>query len=415
MPILKPFRGYRPKKEFARKIASKPYDVISSEEARELAKDNPYSFLHVIKPEVDLPKDIDLHSNKVYEKGRENLMKLINNGILFQDTEPYFYIYAQSFQNRTQYGILGCAHIDDYENNKIKKHELTMPDKELDRINLMKHHKFHAEPVFFAYQDNEIINNAVKTITQNEPEYNFVAYDGIGHHLWIVDDKEMIKLLEEKFKNEISCMYVADGHHRTAAAAKVALGQKQNNPNHTGKEDYNYFMAVLFPSSHLKIIDYNRVIKNLNGYSPSQFIYKLKDKFHLEEKGAIEYKPALLHEFSMYIEGKWYAMTAKKEIFNDDDPIDCLDVTILSNHILAPILGITDLRKSGRIDFVGGVRGLGELKKRVDSGEMKVAFALYPASMQQLINIADTGNIMPPKTTWFEPKLRSGLVIHRFG
>lgn len=415
MAILKPFKGFRPKKEFARQIASRPYDVLSSEEARKLVKDNPYSFLHVIKPEVDLPKDIDIHSNKVYEKGRENLMKFIDDGIFFQDPEPCFYIYAQSFQNKTQYGILGCAHIDDYENNKIKKHELTMPDKELDRINIIKHHKFHAEPVFFTYQDNEEINNAVKIITQNEPEYTFDAIDEIGHHFWVVDDKDMIKLLEDKFKNDIPCTYVADGHHRTAAAAKVALEQKQNNPNHTGKEDYNYFMAVHFPASHLQIIDYNRVIKDLNGNSASQFIEKLKNNFHLEEKGSNEYKPSVLHEFSMYIEGKWYALKAKEGMFNDNDPIDCLDVTILSNHILGPVLDITDLRKSTRIDFVGGIRGLSELKKRVDSGKMKVAFALYPVSMEQLINIADTDNIMPPKTTWFEPKLRSGLVIHSFG
>jgi uncharacterized protein (DUF1015 family) len=415
MAIIAPFKGYRVKKEFAKRVASKPYDVISSKEAREEVRDNPYSFLHVIKPEIDLPEDTDPHSNKVYEKGRENLEKLINDGILIQDTDPCFYIYAQTFQNRTQYGILGCAHIDDYINKKIKEHELTRPDKELDRINLMKHHNFHAEPVFFAYQDNKEINKIVDEIIQHEPEYDFVADDGIGHHLWVINNREIIDRIEEIFRNDVPCTYVADGHHRTAAATKTALSRKQSNPNHTGREDYNYFMAVHFPASQLKISDYNRVVKDLNANTPSQFIEKLSKSFYIIDKGTNEYKPSKLHEFSMYIDGKWYSMTSREGTFDNINPIDCLDVTILSKQVLEPILNITDLRKSKRIDFVGGVRGLGELKKRVDSGEMKAAFALYPVTMQQLINIADTKNIMPPKTTWFEPKLRSGLVLHHLG
>ena len=414
MTVIKPFKGYRPKKELAQRIASRPYDVLSSEEAREEVKGNPNSFLHVIKPEVDLPENIDLHSKEVYEKGRENLLKLVADGILIQDNDPCFYIYAQSYQDKTQYGILGCAHIRDYVNNKIKKHELTRPDKELDRINLMKHHNFHAEPVFFAYQDNKDINKIVASFVKNKAEYDFVADDGIRHIFWVISDQKLVRKIEEIFKNDIPCTYVADGHHRTAAAARIALEKIQDNPGNSGDEEYNYFMAVHFPSSHLNIIDYNRVVKDLNGYSSSQFMEKLKDKFDITEKGPAEYRPQALHEFSLYIEGEWYSLKAKKDLYDDNDPIGCLDVTVLSKHILAPVLDITDLRKSKRIDFVGGIRGLGELKKRVDSGEMKAAFALYPVSMQQLINIADTGNIMPPKTTWFEPKLRSGLVLHCF-
>ena len=415
MVLITPFKGYRVKKEFAQKVASRPYDVITSEEAREEARENPYSFLHVIKPEIDLSPETDVHSNEVYEKGRENLEKLIEDGILTQDPCSCFYIYAQEFQNRTQYGIVGCAHINDYINKKIKEHELTRPDKELDRINIIKHHNFHAEPVFFAYNDIEEINSVVADITQNKAEYDFIADDGIKHYFWVVSDKKIIERIEEIFRNDVPCTYVADGHHRTAAAVKIALERKQNNPEHTGQEDYNYFMAVHFPVSQLKIMDYNRVIKDLNGNSTSEFIGKLKNSFYITDKGKDEYRPAHLHEFSMYIDGRWYAMTSKEGTYDDNDPIGCLDVTILSRQVLAPLLNITDLRNSKRIDFVGGLRGLGELKKRVDSGEMRIAFALYPVTMQQLTNIADTGNIMPPKTTWFEPKLRSGLVLHHMG
>ena len=415
MALVAPFKGYRVRKDLAQKVASRPYDVISSEEAREEAKDNPFSFLHVIKPEIDLPPDTDVHSTMVYEKGRENLEKMIKDGILVQDPSPCFYIYAQKFLGKTQYGILGCAHIDDYINKRIKKHELTRPDKELDRINIIKYHNFHAEPVFFAYQDNEKINSIVNAIIQDEPEYKFTADDGIEHLLWVVGDKKTIGRIEEIFREEVPCTYVADGHHRTAAATKTAMELKQKNPHHTGKEEYNYFMAVHFPASQLRIIDYNRVVKDLNGNTVSEFMEKLSDSFDITEKGSSEYKPSRLHEFSMYIDGKWYALSNREGTFDDDDPIGCLDVTVLSKQVLDPLLNITDLRNSKRIDFVGGVRGLGELKKRVDSGEMKVAFALYPVTMKQLIDIADTGNIMPPKSTWFEPKLRSGLVIHHLG
>jgi uncharacterized protein (DUF1015 family) len=415
MAIIAPFKGYRVKKEFAKRVASKPYDIISSSEAREEARDNPYSFLHVIKPEIDLPEETDPYSDKVYEKGRENLEKLINDGILFQEPDPCFYIYAQTFQSRTQYGILGCAHVDDYINKNIREHELTRPDKELDRINIIRHHNFHAEPVFFAYKDNNKINNIVSEIIKQEPEYDFVADDGIGHHLWIISDTGIINLIKEIFRNEIPCTYVADGHHRTAAAAKIALDRKKANPEHTGKEDYNYFMAVHFPASQLKIIDYNRVVKDLNENTPSHFIQELNRSFYVTEKGTNEYKPSKLHEFSMYIDGRWYSLTSREGTFDNNNPIDCLDVTILSKQVLDPLLNITDMRNSKRIDFIGGVRGLGELRKRVDRGDMKAAFALYPVTMQQLMKIADTKNIMPPKTTWFEPKLRSGLVLHHLG
>jgi uncharacterized protein (DUF1015 family) len=415
MALVAPFKGYRVRKDLAQKVASRPYDVISSEEAREEAKDNPFSFLHVIKPEIDLPPGTDVHSTVVYKKGRENLEKMIKDGILVQDPSPCFYIYAQKFLGKTQYGILGCAHIDDYINNRIRKHELTRPDKELDRINIIKYHNFHAEPVFFAYQDNEKINSIVNAIIQDEPGYKFVADDGIEHLLWVVSDKKTIGSIEEIFRKEVPCTYVADGHHRTAAATKTAMELKQKNPQHTGKEEYNYFMAVHFPASQLRIIDYNRVVKDLNGHTVNGFIEKLRDSFDISEKGSSEYKPSRLHEFSMYVDGKWYSLASREGTYDDNDPIGCLDVTILSRQVLDPLLNITDLRNSKRIDFVGGVRGLGELKKRVDSGEMKVAFALYPVTMKQLTDIADTGNIMPPKSTWFEPKLRSGLVIHHLG
>lgn len=313
---------------------------------------------------------------------------------------------------RTQYGIVGCASVEDYLKGIIKKHELTRPDKELDRITHVKTTNFNAEPVFFTFHDNEKLNDIINDTIKGEPEYNFVATDGIGHHFWIVDDENIVKKIETIFKDEVKCTYVADGHHRTAAAANVGQYRKESNPDHKGNEEYNYFLAVHFPASHLKIIDYNRVVQDLSGNSPVEFLSKLEKGFKIELKGKDEYKPSGLHEFGMYLEGKWYSLKAKPDIYNDCHPIECLDVTVLSKAVLDPILDIKDLRKSKRIDFVGGIRGLGELKKRVDSGEMKVAFTLYPVSMEQLIQIADTGNIMPPKTTWFEPKLRSGLVLH---
>jgi uncharacterized protein (DUF1015 family) len=412
MAIIKAFKGFRPRKEYVDRIASRPYDVLNSDEAREEVKGNPYSFLHVVKPEVDLPEDINLYSDEVYAKGKENLERLIGEGMFVQDEKPSIYIYAQTMNGKTQYGIVACAAVQDYMNDVIKKHELTRPDKEEDRMNHIRVTNFNAEPVFFAFPDHEDLNSIVQNVIKAEPIYDFRTEDGVGHHLWIIQDKETINTIESIFETDIPNTYVADGHHRTAAAALVGNERKKKNPDHTGKEEYNYFLAVHFPASHLTIIDYNRVLKDLNGLSADDFIEKLKENFILEEEGEQIYKPCCIHNFSMYLEGKWYSLTAKEGNYDDNDPIRALDVTVLSETILSPMLDIQDLRKSKRIDFVGGIRGLEELKRRVDSGEMRVAFALYPVSMNQLMNIADTGNIMPPKTTWFEPKLRSGLVIH---
>ena len=411
MAIVKPFKAFRPKKEIAKDVASRPYDVLNSEEASIEAKGNPYSFLHVTKSEIDLPKNIDIHSEQVYLKAKTNLEKMISDGLLFQDSKPCYYIYAQTMWGKTQYGIVGCAAVEDYLHNVIKKHELTRPDKEEDRKNHIRTTNFNAEPVFFVYPDNAELDKIVSRYTNLKAEYDFVLPDKVGHHLWVIDKEEDIKRIEEIFRKEIRYTYVADGHHRTAAAAHVGEERKHKNLKHNGNEEYNFFMAVHFPASQLTIIDYNRVVKDLNGLGKSDLIKKLKAGFIVENKGKDEYKPNKLHNFSMYIDKEWYSLTAKPDTFNDSDPIGCLDVTVLSNLVLSPIFNITDLRKSDRIDFVGGIRGLGELKKRVDSGEMAVAFALYPVSMKQLIDIADNGNIMPPKTTWFEPKLRSGLFI----
>jgi uncharacterized protein (DUF1015 family) len=412
MAIIKSFKGYRPKKENVDKVASRPYDVLNSEEAKLEVKGNPYSFLHVVKPEVDLPDDVDLHSDVVYHKAKENLKKLFQEEMFVQDELESLYIYAQTMSGKTQYGIVACAAVEDYMNGIIKKHELTRPDKEEDRMNHIRVSDFNAEPVFFAYPDHDELDQIVSEIVKSTPEYDFVTEDGFGHHFWVVNDPVVIKRITEIFETDIPYTYVADGHHRTAAAALVGNERKQNNPNHTGKEEYNFFLAVHFPASQLTIIDYNRVVKDLNGLSKDEFLSRLNKSFVVELKGKEIYKPQSLHVFSMYIDGQWYSLKAKEETYNDNDPIGCLDVTVLSERVLDPILNITDLRKSQRIDFIGGIRGLGELKRRVDSGEMEVAFALYPVSMKQLIDIADTNNIMPPKTTWFEPKLRSGLVIH---
>ncbi len=412
MAILKAFKGIRPVKDKAHLIASRPYDVLNKTEARVEAGDNKYSYLHIIKPEIDLPDDINPYSQQVYDKGKENFYKLLNDGVLFYDSKDYLYVYAQTMFGKTQYGIVGCAAVEDYMNDIIKKHELTRPDKEEDRKNHVRTSGMNYEPVFFTYLANKEIDDIVAEVIKRDAEYDFISEDGIGHHFWVISEQDKIDRIIELFA-EIPYTYVADGHHRTAAAALVGNERKENNPNHTGKEEYNYFLAVHFPANQLTIIDYNRVVKDLNGLTSTEFIEKLKENFFIEEKGANEYKPDRLHNFSMYLAQKWYSLTARQGIYDDNDPIGCLDVTILSEQILGPVLNITDLRKSKRIDFVGGIRGLGELKKRVDSGEMTLAFALYPVSMEQLINIADTGNIMPPKTTWFEPKLRSGLIIHR--
>jgi len=413
MAIVKPFKGIRPPKEIVKLLASRPYDVLNSEEARIEAEGNPYSLLHVTKAEIDLPRGIDEHSQEVYDKVVENFKTFKDKKWLVQDSEEKFYIYAQTMDGRTQYGIVGAAHIDDYMNNNIKKHELTRKDKEEDRMIHVRITNANVEPVFFSYPANKKIDTIVEKIVKEQtPEYDFVADDGFGHQFWVINDAKMNAEVAEIFAKEIPSLYVADGHHRTAAAALVGGEKRANNKNHTGKEEYNYFMAVLFPDNQLKIIDYNRVIKDLNGLTKEQLIDALQETFEVTEMDTNIYTPAKLHEFSMYLDGKWYKLNAKSGTYNDNDPIGVLDVTILSNLVLDKILGIKDLRTDKRIDFVGGIRGLNELKRRVDNGEMAVAFALYPVSMKQLIDIADTGNIMPPKTTWFEPKLRSGLVIH---
>ena len=413
MAVVKPFRGLRPPRAIVKDLACLPYDVMNSEEAGKMAKGKECSLLHITRSEIDFPPDIDTHSDEVYKKSVENFSKWQKKGWLVQDKTPGYYIYAQTMKGRTQYGIVGCASVDDYLNGIIKKHELTRPDKEQDRMVHIRANNANIEPVFFAYpavkEIDDIVNNIV---TKEKPEYDFVAEDGFGHHFWLVKKKETNKLIEHLFAEKVPYTYVADGHHRTAAAALVGNEKRENNPSHNGTEEYNYFMAVHFPDNQLQIIDYNRVIKDLNGLTPQEVISRLEKGFIVAEKGVRTYKPRKLHNFSMYLEGKWYSLTAREGTYDDNDPIGGLDVTILTDQILSPVLDIQDLRRSKRIDFVGGIRGLRELKKRVDSGEMKVAFALYPVSMKQLISIADSGNIMPPKTTWFEPKLRSGLVIH---
>jgi len=410
MVKLKPFAAIRPPKEIAKEVASRPYDVLNSQEAQAEAGEK--SLLHIIKPEIDFHPIIDEHSRQAYDKAVENLKLWQERDWLKQDAKEMYYIYAQTMDGRTQYGLVACANVDDYLEGRIKKHELTRKDKEEDRMIHVRIQNANVEPVFFAYPDVKEMNEIVESIVKNKPaEYDFVAEDGFGHHFWVIDDEAVNNRITEIFA-DIPAMYVADGHHRSAAAALVGLEKRKQNPNHNGNEEYNYFMAVVFPESHLKIIDYNRVVKDLNGLTPEQFIEKLQESFEVEEKGADIYKPAGLHNFSMYIGGKWYSLTAKQGTYDDSDPIGVLDVTVLSNLVFEKILNLGDLRVSKRVDFVGGIRGLGELKKRVDSGEMAAAFALYPVSMKQLIDIADTGNIMPPKTTWFEPKLRSGLTIH---
>jgi uncharacterized protein (DUF1015 family) len=412
MAVLHAFKGYRPGKENVREVASRPYDVLNSSEARDEVVGNPWSFLHVVKPEVDLPEGTDLHSSVVYNKGKENLQRLIAEGFFIQDPSRRLYVYGQTMFGKTQYGIVGCAAVDDYLNGVIKKHELTRPDKEEDRMNHIRVTNFNAEPVFFAYPDHAELDSIVEQVVREDAAYDFTTGDGVGHHFWVISDQELIRHIEELFEKDIAFTYVADGHHRTAAAALVGQERRKNNPGHRGDEEYNYFLAVHFPASQLTIIDYNRVVRDLNGKSSTEFLEALKKGFVVEEKGSETYKPVTLHNFSLYLEGKWYSLSARPGTYRDEDPIGCLDVTVLSEQVLGPLLNITDLRKSERIDFVGGIRGLEELKRRVDSGEMAAAFALYPVTMKQLMDIADNDMIMPPKTTWFEPKLRSGLVIH---
>ena len=412
MVKIKPFKAVRPPREYAAEVASRPYDVLNSVEAKAEATER--SLLHIIKPEIDFDPIADEHSQPVYEKAVENFRRWRDEGWLVQDDEERYYIYAQTMDGRTQYGLAMCCHFEDYLSGAIKKHELTRVDKEEDRMIHVNNQSANIEPVFFAYPANAEIDAIVKSIVESDvPEYDFVAADGFGHHMWPIKDKAVNDRITEIFAT-IPALYVADGHHRTAAAARVGQERMKANPNHTGEEEYCYFLAVTFPDNQLAIIDYNRVVRDLNGLTPDELLEKLNEAFVVECKGEEIYKPNALHNFSMYLEGKWYSLTAKEGTYNDNDPIGVLDVTVLSDLVLDKILGIDDLRTSKRIDFVGGIRGLGELKRRVDSGEMKVAFALYPVSMQQLIDIADTGNIMPPKTTWFEPKLRSGVVIHTF-
>ncbi len=411
MAKVKPFRGIRPPKEFIEEVASRPYDVLNSEEARAEAEGNPKSLYHIIKPEIDFEPGTDEHDPKVYDKAVENFRSFREKGWLVQDDCDHYYIYAQTMDGRTQYGIVIAANVHDYVNGVIKKHELTRRDKEDDRMKHERINNANIEPVFFAFPDNERLEEIIRTVAAGTPEYDFTAPDGFGHHFWVIDDDAMTAVITEEFA-KMPHLYIADGHHRSAAAARVGLEKAEGDSSHTGEEEYNYFLAVAFPASHLRIIDYNRVVRDLNGLTPEEFLARLEKDFVVEEKGAEIYNPAALHNFSLYLEGRWYSLTPREGRYNDADPIGVLDVTISSDLILRDILGITDLRSDKRIDFVGGIRGLGELKRRVDSGEMKVALALYPVSMKQLMDIADTGNIMPPKTTWFEPKLRSGLVIH---
>ena len=412
MAILKPFKGLRPPVELAAKVASRPYDVLNSDEARVEAEGNPYTLLHIIKPEIDFPVGTDEHTEPVYQKAVENLDLWRNHGWLVKDAKESLYIYAQTMDGRTQYGIVGCASVDDYLNGVIRKHELTRSDKEEDRMKHVRITNANMEPVFFAFPAVKKLDEIVSSIVSTQqPVYDFVANDGFGHHFWLVDNDATIATIVNLFA-EIPATYIADGHHRTAAAALVGKEKRGQNPNHIGDEEYNFFLAVHFPDNQLKIIDYNRVVKDLNGLSSVELIEKIGEDFDIQKIGAEIYKPDQLHTFSMYLEGSWYKLITKPGRYNDNDPIGVLDVTILSNLLLDKVLGIKDLRTDKRVDFIGGIRGLGELKTRVDSGEMKVAFALFPVSMKQLIDIADSGNIMPPKTTWFEPKLRSGLVVH---
>ncbi len=412
MAKIKPFKGIRPPKGIVQEVVSRPYDVLSSLEARLEAEGNEKSLYRIIKPEIDFQEMIDEHHPDVYERAVQNFHKFQDKGWLVEDSEEYYYVYAQTMNGKTQYGLVVCSHVDDYMNGNIKKHELTRRDKEEDRMKHVRINNANIEPVFFAYPENKKLDEIVSRTVSTPAEYDFVAADGVGHHFWIIDKKEDIKQITDAFI-DIPYLYIADGHHRSAAAALVGAEKAKLNPNHKGDEEYNYFMAVCFPDNQLNIIDYNRLVKDLNGLSPAEFLKKLETNFIVEEKGHDILTPKGLHNFSLYVDGKCYSLTAKEGTYDDNDPIGVLDVTISSKYILDEILGIKDLRSDKRIDFVGGIRGLDELKKRVDSNEMKLALALYPVTMKQLIDIADTGNIMPPKTTWFEPKLRSGLVIHR--
>ena len=414
MATIKPFKGLRPPQSLVERVASRPYDVLNSDEARREAEGNDMSLYHIIRPEIDFPVGTDEHDERVYQKAAENFQLWQDRGWLVQDKEAHYYIYAQTMNGKTQYGLVVGAYVPDYLNGVIKKHELTRRDKEEDRMKHVRVCNANIEPVFFAYPDNDVLNAVIARYTAQKPVYDFIAPgDGFGHTFWVIDEEKDIETITQEFA-KMPALYIADGHHRSAAAALVGAEKAQQNPHHRGDEEYNYFMAVCFPAGQLTIIDYNRVVRDLNGMTPAQFLEALKRHFDVEEKGTgAPYRPNALHNFSLYLDGHWYSLTAYPDTYDDNDPIGVLDVTISSHHILDELLGIKDLRSDKRIDFVGGIRGLEELKRRVDSGEMAMALALYPVSMKQLMDIADTGNIMPPKTTWFEPKLRSGLVIHK--
>lgn len=413
MAIVKPFKGIRPPKNLVEKVESRPYDVLDSDEARVEAGDNEMSLYRIIKPEINFPEGTSEYDPRVYEKAAENFRMFQEKGWLVQDDKEQYYIYAQTMNGKTQYGLVVCAHCDDYQTGVIKKHELTRRDKEEDRMKHVRVNDANIEPVFFAYPDNAVLNDLLVRYAATQPEYDFIApIDGFRHQFWCVTDDADIALITEEFR-KMPSLYIADGHHRSAAAALVGAEKQKQNPNHRGDEEYNYFMAVCFQASQLTILDYNRVFKDLNGLTSEEFLAKVAENFIVEDKGTDIYKPAELHEFSLYLDGHWYSLKAKEGTFDDTDPIGVLDVDISSRLILQDILELGDLRSSQRVDFVGGLRGLGELKRRVDSGEMRAALALYPVSMQQIMDIADSGKIMPPKATWFEPKLRSGLVIHK--
>lgn len=413
MATIKPFKGIRPPKQYVEEVESRPYDVLDSKEARKEAGNNEKSLYHIIKPEIDFEPGTSEYDPRVYEKAAENFKKFQDKGWLVQDDKDNYYIYAQTMNGKTQYGLVVCAYVDDYLNGVIKKHELTRRDKEEDRMKHVRVNNANIEPVFFAYPDNTVLNDLIMRYAKTEPEYDFIApVDGFRHQFWIISDSKDIDVVTKEFA-KMPALYIADGHHRSAAAALVGAEKAKQNPNHKGTEEYNYFMAVCFQASQLTILDYNRVVKDLNGLSSEDFLNALKKNFEVEEKGTEIYKPNHLHNFSLYLDGKWYSLTAKPGTFDDKDPIGVLDVDISSRLILDEILGIKDLRSDKRIDFVGGLRGLEELKRRVDSGEMRMALALYPVTMKQIMDIADSGKIMPPKATWFEPKLRSGLIIHK--
>ncbi len=413
MAKIKPFKGLRPPKELVEQVESRPYDVLESEEARAEAGDNEKSLYHIIKPEINFPDGTSEYDPRVYEEAARQFQKFQDNGWLVQDKDEHYYIYAQTMNGKTQYGLVIGAYVDDYMNGTIKKHELTRRDKEEDRMKHVRVNNANVEPVFFAYPDNAVLDKLLMRYAATEPEYDFIApIDGFRHQFWVISDAADIQTITEEFR-KMPALYIADGHHRSAAAALVGAEKAKQNPNHRGDEEYNYFMAVAFQASQLTILDYNRVLKDLNGLTSEQFLDAIRKNFTVEDKGTEIYKPAHLHEFSLYLDGHWFSLVAKEGTYDENDPIGVLDVDISSRLILEDILQLGDLRSSKRIDFVGGLRGLGELKRRVDSGEMRAALALYPVSMQQIMDIADSGKIMPPKATWFEPKLRSGLVVHK--